>query len=192
MTSTSRFVLEFALFVLPVLSAFTVAADQVLQIVMAQLLVAAFLHMLSLSLSGRPLISAEHHNSKARRLRVPRKPFITYYRACMLLATCVAILAVDFNIFPRRFAKSETFGTSLVSMHTRAFIPLSYMPTLPCRWTWASAHSYSRRHLYPPRHAQWDTCRGRPGLPSSSLLRGECSKQQKQCRPCYCLVLGGW
>lgn len=43
-----------------------------------------------------------------------RKLFLSEYRALMMIGTCVAILAVDFTIFPRRLAKTEVFGYSLV------------------------------------------------------------------------------
>lgn len=43
-----------------------------------------------------------------------RLPFLSVYRAHMMVMTVHSILAVDFPIFPRWLGKTETFGTSLV------------------------------------------------------------------------------
>ncbi|KAG2497252.1 hypothetical protein HYH03_004836 [Edaphochlamys debaryana] len=46
----------------------------------------------------------------------PRKSFLSVFRGALLCATCVAILAVDFRAFPRRYAKAESYGTGYMDV----------------------------------------------------------------------------
>jgi glucosaminylphosphatidylinositol acyltransferase len=47
---------------------------------------------------------------------------LTVYRSAMLYLTFVAILAVDFRVFPRRFVKTEVRGYSLMDLGAASFV----------------------------------------------------------------------
>ena len=62
--------------------------------------------------------SSSSSSSSPSRIHIVQLPALTIYRAHMMLMTILAILAVDFPAFPRSLAKCETFGVSLVCLHS--------------------------------------------------------------------------
>lgn len=125
-TLRSRFVVwrkqnllaSWVLLVLPLLLSMTVFAK-------SPLILTGILSLTSASLlwmrpaketGGTPLLA--HSPSTQTRFSSTQTlvplPALTTYRAHMMLMTILAILAVDFPVFPRELAKCENFGASLV------------------------------------------------------------------------------
>ncbi|KAI9682325.1 MAG: Glucosaminyl phosphatidylinositol (GlcN-PI) nositol acylation protein [Caeruleum heppii] len=129
------FIIDFLLNVGAILLVTTLYASAPLLLSILLLSPAALLYLLppSLSLQKKPqvppprTVSAvgpdSHGSGTAPEYdQLPRKPFITNYRGGMMVITCLAILAVDFRVFPRRFAKVENWGTSLMDLGVGSFV----------------------------------------------------------------------
>ncbi|ETW08799.1 hypothetical protein, variant [Aphanomyces invadans] len=137
----SVLVLEFALLVLPILISFTFT-EWTLPITLVFAVGAVALG----TLSHRHATEADKklaRKDKLTFLMSSEKPAVTCFRAQMMTCTCVAILAVDFTIFPRRFAKTETFGVSLMDSGVGLFIMSSALTSAYARGTVAKRASSS-------------------------------------------------
>lgn len=126
--STAALVVDFLLNVTGILFATTVYSSAP-WLLITLIVSPAFLVLLNSSLSRPqqkakpPRPSSENEASnKAQPESLPIHPFLTTYRAAMMIVTCVAILAVDFRVFPRRFAKVENWGTSLMDLGVGSFV----------------------------------------------------------------------
>lgn len=87
------------------------------------------------------------NSSLPSRIHIIPLPALTIYRSHMMLMTILAILAVDFPVFPRSLAKCETFGVSLVRSICYVFI---HIDTEFHRWIWESARLCSRKESSRP------------------------------------------
>lgn len=131
MRSRSRqpdnFLLEWTILVVPVLLSITVFAHRPL--LLSALTLAAqwpLTHIVSHftnRLSPPPVEKPQTHY-EAPIANVRSLAALSSYRAHMMILTALAILAVDFPVFPRFLAKCESFGTSMVRRDFRP--PVSF------------------------------------------------------------------
>jgi phosphatidylinositol glycan class W len=102
-----RFAVEFCVLALPLLLALTSLSSHLL--VLNGCILGLAMSLKVVSARATTVSHPEADASKAL-------PAVTVHRAHMMLMTVIAILAVDFPVFPREFAKCETWGMSIVSV----------------------------------------------------------------------------
>ena len=113
------FLLEYLTIIAPAVLVFTVLADYALLVLIAELLVCGVLIMTKLGTTLKTTTSIRH----ALLSEYPsRHPYLTVTRTFVNLFTAVAILGVDFSVYPRRLAKTELYGSGLMDIGVGAFL----------------------------------------------------------------------
>ncbi|KAH9534510.1 hypothetical protein CY35_17G009000 [Sphagnum magellanicum] len=117
----SKLVLDFMVIFVPTLACLTVQllADWVLTVAAG---VYGILLTTVLCAQWSQQQSPKVKPSPKEQVKSSQKAYLSSYRFVMMLVTCVTILAVDFTVFPRRYAKTETYGTGLMDIGVGSFV----------------------------------------------------------------------
>ncbi|KAG1668829.1 hypothetical protein FOA52_004923 [Chlamydomonas sp. UWO 241] len=121
-----HFLLETCSVMLPLLGMVTglVPAEAAVCVLVALYAASVLLPLARFSYGATGVVT-EAQLSGATNLCARRKVYVSLFRGGLMLYTCLCILAVDFNAFPRRFAKAETYGAGLMDVGVGGIIVAS-------------------------------------------------------------------
>ncbi|XP_030649000.1 phosphatidylinositol-glycan biosynthesis class W protein [Chanos chanos] len=80
-------------------------------------------------------------------------PFVTVFRVLINAKTAISILAVDFAVFPRRYAKTETYGTGVMDFGVGAYVVANALVSPEARWK--EVHGSKMRHIVKQLLSVW-------------------------------------
>lgn len=111
----AKFIVEFCIFIATIILNLTILNDKIWEISSALL-------MLTLTVAGRQLYKRTHVLPFVVQIPAKRPDYIVMVRATVNLVTAISILAVDFRCFPRKLAKTETFGFGFMDVGVGLYV----------------------------------------------------------------------
>lgn len=106
------FVFEFIIMVIPTVFNFTLLSESA----------DVFVYHLIIFTIPFVWLLLNHNYITSSSIETRKKPHMTFYRFMLNTYTVFCILAVDFNVFPRRFAKTERFGHGVMDIGVGCFV----------------------------------------------------------------------
>lgn len=123
--SKFNFFVDFTVIIVPLILCFTILSECHVIVTSGLLmgLCAYFAFYWIAGTQNERLFSEKYlHKLLTSTVTQSRSPYITNFRALTNLMTAICILAVDFKVFPRRFAKTENFGYGLMDTGVGLFV----------------------------------------------------------------------
>ncbi|CAJ1064407.1 phosphatidylinositol-glycan biosynthesis class W protein [Xyrichtys novacula] len=116
----SHLLLDFLALILPLVLSCTVMSSILHQVIIGLSLVTLCLICYIYCKNKRPQNTVSSFLQS--HVQFKQVPFVTIFRVLVNVKTSISILAVDFDIFPRRYAKTETYGTGVMDFGVGAYI----------------------------------------------------------------------
>ncbi|XP_019941479.2 phosphatidylinositol-glycan biosynthesis class W protein [Paralichthys olivaceus] len=121
----SHLLLDFSVLILPLILSCTILSSFLHLVILSLIFVSACVLCYIYCTNG-------HHSTRHPKTNVStflqchvqfnQVPFVTIFRVFVNVKTDISILAVDFSIFPRRYAKTETYGTGVMDFGVGAYV----------------------------------------------------------------------
>ncbi|TKS83606.1 Gametogenetin-binding protein 2 [Collichthys lucidus] len=120
----SHLLLDFSVLVLPLVLSCTVLSSSLHQVIVSLAVVSACVVFFIYRNNTRP--STRHQSTISTffqsHVQFDQVPFVTLFRVLVNVKTAISILAVDFSVYPRRYAKAEIYGTGVMDFGVGAYV----------------------------------------------------------------------